>query len=59
MKVYVVTFVAGGLVSLMMVRSAVKSDREYTLSKFSAVADQLGNVSENAQINRYEYCNHD
>ena len=63
MKVYLVTgigsFFIGGFVSLMMVRSAVKADREYTLSKFSAVSDKLETISNNTEPNRYEFCNHD
>lgn len=63
MKTYLVTFIgsflAGGFVSLMMVRCAVKSDREYALSKFSAVSDKLETISDNTELNRYEFCNHD
>lgn len=63
MKVHLVTaigsFLIGGFTSLMMVRSTVKADREYALQQFSAVADQIGTVSENAEVSRYEYCLHD
>jgi len=48
MKINIITFVGsffiGGFVSLMMVRSVVKSDQEYTLQQLTTVSDKINKI---------------